>query len=165
MRRGMIAGSFDPITHGHTWMIEQAAQLVDKLYVVVGNNPAKKYMFNANDRMDMVNNVCDRVCGVGYTALYLPHDQLLIDMAKEHQCDILIRGIRNNEDYNYEAQLRLINRRISPEIETIFLMPPRELSDVSSSAVKGLVGCGNWRQIVSEYVDPYVMTYLESIPK
>jgi pantetheine-phosphate adenylyltransferase len=160
-RIGMVAGSFDPITNGHEWLIRQALEICDKVFVIVGNNPAKKYMFTGQERADMVH----RVIGIEDTdriVVDFLHNDLLINVAKDSGCNFLIRGIRNSEDFNYEAQVQLINRKICSTIETLFLIPPRELSEVSSSTVKGLVGFNGWENIVSTYVDPIVLDTLKA---
>lgn len=162
-RVGMVAGSFDPITNGHQWLIEQALTIVDKLYVVVGNNPAKKYMFSDAQRLDLVDRVCEPYNAVKQRVVSkLLCNDLLINVAAEYHCDFLIRGIRNAEDFNYESQVLLINRKIQPKIETVFLIPPRELTEVSSSVVKGLVGFKGWEDIVATYVDPAVLNALRA---
>lgn len=160
-RIGMIAGSFDPITNGHQWLIQQALTIVDKLYVVVGNNPAKKYMFSGDVRQDLINLVIDEENTDRLAITYLG-DQLLINAAHDCGCNYLIRGIRNAADFEYEAQVQLINRKIRPNIETLFLIPPRELTEVSSSTVKGLVGFKGWEDIVSTYVHPAVLDALRA---
>jgi pantetheine-phosphate adenylyltransferase len=165
-RIGMVAGSFDPITNGHQWLIEQALEICDKVYVVVGNNPAKKYLFSEYDRGSMVKAVFEPHNAVKRRLIVTNlADSLLINVAAELGCNFLIRGIRNSEDFNYESQVHLINRKIQPTIETVFLIPPRELTEVSSSTVKGLVGFKGWEDIVSTYVHPVVLEALRKVRK
>lgn len=156
-RIGMVAGSFDPITNGHEWLIRQALEVCDKVFVVVGNNPAKKYMFHEIARAQMIADV---VGDSRVEVMFLMND-LLINVARERGCNFLIRGIRNTQDFEYEMQLQLINRKICPGIETLFLIPPRELTEVSSSTVKGLVGFKGWEDVVSTYVHPVVLDKLK----
>ena len=159
-RVGMVAGSFDPITNGHEWLIRQALDICDKVFVIVGNNPAKKYMFDAETRVNMIHDVI----GVdNYEWFVVDHllNDLLINAARDSGCNYLIRGIRSSADFEYEAQVQLINRKICPDIETLFLIPPRELTEVSSSTVKGLVGFNGWQDVVSTYVHPTVLRRLE----
>lgn len=158
-RVGMIAGSFDPITNGHEWLIRQALAICDKVYVIVGHNPAKKYMFSSDMREDMLNFVID-IDDVNRLVIGSLGDELLINAAHNRGCNYLIRGIRNSTDFDYESQVQLINRKIRPDIETLFLIPPRELTEVSSSTVKGLVGFKGWEDIVSTYVHPFVLDAL-----
>lgn len=158
-RVGMVAGSFDPITNGHEWLIRQALDICDKVFVIVGNNPAKKYMFSGEERLDMIHRVIGIDDSDRFVVDYL-HNDLLINVARDSGCNFLVRGIRNTEDFNYELQVQLINRKICPGIETLFLIPPRELTEVSSSTVKGLVGFNGWEDVVSTYVHPVVLTAL-----
>lgn len=162
-RIGMIAGSFDPITNGHTWLIEQALTVVDKLYVIVGNNPAKKYMFTDAERVLLIDAVCDPMDAHRPKRIFTTFldNKLLINVAAELGCNFLIRGIRNAEDFNYESQVLLINRKIQPGIETLFFIPPRELTEVSSSTVKGLMGFEGWEDVVSTYVAKPVLKALK----
>lgn len=158
-RIGMVAGSFDPITNGHEWLIRQALYLCDKVVVIVGNNPSKKYMFSGEERLNMIHRAIQIPDTNRFEVDYL-HDELLINAAKQRGCNFLIRGIRNAADFEYEQQVQLINRKIQPEIETLFVIPPRELTEVSSSTVKGLVGFKGWESIVSTYVHPAVLQAL-----
>lgn len=156
-RIGMVAGSFDPLTKGHEWLIDQALMLCDTVHVIVGNNPTKKYWFSGVERKDMIEQIYQ---GPRVQVNFLG-DELLINVAREYGCNFLVRGIRNTEDFNYEAQVQLINRRICPNIDTVFVIPPRELTEVSSSTVKGLVGFRGWESVVSQYVHPHVLAKLK----
>ena len=155
---GVVAGSFDPITNGHAWLISEAARLVDELHVVIGVNPSKSYSFTDGQRREMVEAVVadlglDAAC---VTVHFLKND-LLIQLAGRVGATHLVRGIRNAEDLSYEMQMALVNRRIEPDIRTVYLSPPPELSEVSSSIVKGLVGFNGWEKIVAGYVHPVVL--------
>ena len=86
--------------------------------------------------------------------------EFLIDYAVARNCDFIVRGIRSTEDYNYEAALKLINERLSLSIDTIYLIPPRNLSEVSSSVVKSLLGFKNWERVAAHYVSPFVLRKL-----
>ena len=160
---GVVAGSFDPITHGHTWLIRQAAHLVDELHVVIGVNPAKRYSFSSYKRRDLVNAVLDAELDAGSRAStqvhYLEKD-LLIQFAQRVGATHLVRGIRDLTDFSYETQMALVNRKIEPAIQTVYMVPPPELSEVSSSTVRGLVGFTDWERIVADYVHPAVLQAL-----
>lgn len=160
-RVGMVAGSFDPITKGHEWLIDQALVLCDHVHVIVGNNPVKKYLFSGEERKTMI----EQIYTTPRVEVNFLNDELLINVAREYECNFLVRGIRNAEDFSYEQQVQLINRKICPEIDTVFLIPPRELTEVSSSTVKGLVGFKGWEGIVSQYVHPYVLARLQEKQK
>jgi pantetheine-phosphate adenylyltransferase len=148
-RLGVYAGSFDPLTIGHMWMIEEGAHLFDRLIVAVGVNPDKKSTFSVEDRLVMLRESCRdirNISVVAYSNLYL------IDYAKSVHATHIIRGIRSGGDYEYERSMRNINGDLDPGICTIFLMPPRQIAEVSSSMVKGLIGPSGWRRIVRKYV-------------
>jgi len=158
---GLIAGSFDPITNGHTWLIKQALTLVDVLYVVIGNNPAKRYMFSELERTNLVKAVCEDAGVYDRIVVQSTSTEMLVNVAFNLNVDFLIRGIRNASDFEYESQMLLINRRIQPSINTVFLIPPRELTEVSSSTVKSLVGFTSWGGVVTNYVSPCVLAALQ----
>lgn len=157
MRTAVYAGSFDPPTNGHLWMIEQGLELFDHLYVAIGSNPSKSYTFDVNERIDMLSDSlpsCDR--------LTIDHfdNRYLVDYAKQVDAQYILRGIRSPSDYEYERVMRHINGDMTPEITTTFLMPPRDITELSSSMIKGLTGPSGWEDIVSRYVPKPVMQRL-----
>ena len=149
MRKAVYAGSFDPITNGHLWIIRQAAPLFDQLIVAIGVNPDKKATFSLADRLRFVTEATADVahCGV---ASY--QNQYLVDYAAQIGADTIIRGIRNGTDFTYEQAMRHINGDLRRDILTLFLMPPREISEISSSMVKSMVGPAGWQDVVHRYV-------------
>ena len=157
-RTGVYAGSFDPPTNGHVWMIYQAAKMFDRLIVAVGINSDKKYMFNLDDRTRMLKSITRGMKNVEVTSF---KDMFLVDFAKAEGADFIIRGIRDSKDFEYEKSIRSVNEDIEKGITTIFLMPPFRLSSVSSSLIKGLVGNRNWEKIVSKYVPSPVLAELK----
>ena len=155
---GVVAGSFDPITNGHVWMIKQAARLVDHLHVVIGQNPAKKGTFTEEKRLELVTAALENVkFGDTKVTLHILGHGLLVHFAQSVNATHLIRGVRNAQDFTYESDIAVVNRKIAPHIQTVFLNSPPELSAVSSSVVRSLVGFKDWRKIVGEYVDPAVV--------
>ena len=112
---GICAGSFDPITFGHLWVIEKAAKLVDKLYVAVGVNPSKKYHFSTEERMLLTKETLrkkldiDDFCRIEVIRL---DNELLINKAQELKATHLIRGIRDSKDFEYERQLQIVNSKM-----------------------------------------------------
>jgi pantetheine-phosphate adenylyltransferase len=151
-RLGVYAGSFDPLTIGHLWMIQQGARLFDRLIVAIGINPDKHYAFNLEERLAMLQEALQPYLNVtvaSYSNLYL------IDYAQTVGATYILRGIRTESDYEYERNMRHINGDLNEKICTVFLMPPRDIAEVSSSMVKGLVGPQGWQKVVRKYVpDP-----------
>lgn len=156
---GITAGSFDPITNGHLWVIERACSLFDTVVVGIGVNPDKKPLFSIEERADLIlKSVSDH----SKIKVVTFEKKFLVEVAKEHGAQFIIRGLRNSEDFGFEHTLRLVNERINSEIETIYLIPPRTLSEISSSIVKGLVGIDGWEKVVGNYVPEPVLNALKS---
>ncbi len=149
MRRAVYAGSFDPITLGHLWMIEQGRALFDELIVAIGINPDKKYLFSLEDRLAMLRETTGGFSNV-HIASY--ENLFLVRYAEQVGASFILRGIRNEQDYGYERGMRYVNAELDAKIRSIFLIPPRELVEVSSSFVKGLVGPAGWEQIIEKYL-------------
>jgi pantetheine-phosphate adenylyltransferase len=149
MRTAVYAGSFDPPTNGHLWMIERGLELFDRLIVAIGNNPSKSYSFTVDRRIELLRASvpsCERLTITHFDNRYL------VDYAATMGADSILRGIRSSDDYEYERVMRHINADMAPQITTIFLMPPREMAEVSSSMIKGLIGPEGWEDIVRRYV-------------
>lgn len=148
-RLGVYAGSFDPLTIGHLWMIEQGVALFGRLAVAVGINPDKRYTFPLEDRLAMLRESVERVGNVSVTSF---SNLYLIDYAQQIGATHILRGIRSESDYEYERTMRNINGDLDSGICTVFLMPPRDIAEVSSSMVKGLVGPKGWQRVAKKYV-------------
>jgi len=153
MRHAVYAGSFDPITDGHLWMIEHGARAFDKLTVAIGINPDKRYMFTLTERMEMLSDAIAPFPNVQISSF---ENLFLVNFAQQIGASFILRGIRNEQDYSYERGMRYVNAEFNPEILTVFLMPPRQYAEVSSSFVKGLVGPAGWEEILRKYVPPGV---------
>jgi len=138
MKIGVYPGSFDPITNGHLDIINRAAKLFDKVYVAVIRNPEKKPAFNINERLEMAKAVLKGRSNVEVGSF----DGLLIDYVKKVKAHAIIRGLRAVSDFDYEFQMALTNRKMDPDIETVFLMTDYKYSYLSSSFVKQIARLG-----------------------
>ena len=149
LRRAVYAGSFDPVTNGHMHMIREGARMFDELVVAIGSNPDKRYTFGLDERLEFL-----RLSVAGIENVKLDHfeNMFLVDYANTLEADYILRGIRNPNDYEYERGMRHINEDMNPRVVTVFLIPPRQISEVSSSFVKGLVGPRGWERVVKEYL-------------
>lgn len=149
MRKAVYAGSFDPITNGHIWMIKQGTKLFDKLVVAIGVNPEKGYTFTVEERLKMIKNAIKDHQNVTVDCF---ENQFLVNYAASINAQYILRGIRSQADYEYERGMRQVNGDFRSGVSTVFLMPPREYAEVSSSLVKGLIGPLGWQDIVKTYV-------------
>ncbi len=131
-------GSFDPITNGHLDLIDRAAKLCDRLIVTVLRNEQKQPLFTVEERMDMLREVVRRYPNVEVDSF----DGLLVAYAQAKGARLVVRGIRAISDYEYELQMALMNRRLSPDIETVFLMAGEAYSFISSRLVKEVIRLG-----------------------
>ena len=157
MRKAVYAGSFDPVTRGHLWMIEQAAKLFDSLIVAVGDNYKKNYTFTLEQRVSFLESLTS-----GYSNIEVSHftNEFLVNYAKRVGVNYIVRGIRNSQDYEFEKTMRHVNSDLDINITTVFLLPPRQFAEVSSSMVKGLVGSNGWEGVVTQYVPNIVLEAL-----
>ena len=159
---GVYAGSFDPPTLGHMWMIEQGVRLFDQLVVAIGINPDKEPTFSVEDRTAMLRDATKKFRNLSLTAF---SNRYLIRYAQSLGATHILRGIRSESDYEYERTMRNINGDLDAAICTVFLMPPRAIADVSSSMVRGLVGPEGWQKIVRNYVPkPVYRKLLQRFP-
>ncbi len=131
-------GSFDPITNGHLDLIERASKFAGKLVVGVLRNESKQPLFSVEERVEMLKEVVAGYRNVAVTAF----DGLLVEFAAEQRAGLIVRGIRAVSDYEYELQMALMNRRLRPEIETVFMMASEAHSFVSSRLVKEVIKLG-----------------------
>ena len=145
----VYAGSFDPLTNGHMYMIEKGAELFDRLIVAAGTNPNKSYTFTVEERVNLL-----RECTRDFTNVAVDHFEgmFLVDYAESVGARYVLRGIRSEADYQFEHAMRNVNEDLKPAITTVFLMPPREICEVSSSFVKGLAGPRGWKEVIRPYV-------------
>jgi pantetheine-phosphate adenylyltransferase len=131
-------GSFDPITSGHLDVIERGARLCDRLIVSILRNEAKAPLFTVEERMEMLSEVTSKFPNVEVDCF----NGLLADYALRRGARVIIRGIRAISDYEYELQMALMNRRLQPQLETIFLLAGEQYSFISSRLVKEVISLG-----------------------
>ncbi|GHD95746.1 pantetheine-phosphate adenylyltransferase [Pseudocitrobacter faecalis] len=131
-KRAIYPGTFDPITNGHIDIITRASKMFDRVILAIAASPSKKPMFDLNERVALAQQAIvhlDNVEVVGFS-------DLMANFARDRQATILIRGLRAVADFEYEMQLAHMNRHLMPELESVFLMPSKEWSFISSSLVK-----------------------------
>ena len=156
---GIYAGSFDPPTLGHLWVIEQGLRLFDRFTVLVGTNPKKTPMFTAQERVDLIRLAFAEYAGKTrrFSVTFLPQEDYLSDYAATCGATHLLRGIRNSTDLEYERGLQSFNSDRQPDISTIYLMPPQSLAEVSSSFAKGIIGPAGWEEALKNYVPEHIL--------
>ena len=136
--RALYPGTFDPPTNGHLDLIQRGARLFEHLTVAILNNPVKNPLFTVAERVEMLKEVTHPIGNVS-VAMF---DGLMVEFARQQGATAVLRGIRAISDYEYEFQIALMNRRLAPEIETVFLQPAGRYSFVSSRMVKEVVSFG-----------------------
>ena len=159
MKRAIYAGSFDPVTNGHLWVIDKAAELYDELIVAIGHNPDKNYMFSVDQREEMLR---ETVSHLKNAKVEIIDNKYLAKFASQKSIPYLIRGIRSTQDYEYEKSMGQINFDLAPEVETIYFIPPAKISQISSSMVKGLIGPEEWEKSITKYVPKSVLKSLKA---
>ena len=137
-RIAIYPGSFDPITNGHLDLIQRGSRLFDRLIVSILRNESKEPLFSVEERIEMLREVAAPYPNVEVDSF----DGLLVDYAADHAATAILRGIRAISDYEYELQMALMNRRLRPEIETLFLMSNEAYSFLSSRMVKEVFSLG-----------------------
>jgi len=142
MRRAVFPGSFDPLTNGHLDIIRRSAPLFDEMIIAVLNNPDKRPMFTVDERCDMIREVLPSVDTDDCKIVVESFSGLTAEFAKSRDASAIVRGIRAVSDYEYELRMALMNRRLEPEIETVFLMAGEEYSYVSSTLMKQVFELG-----------------------
>lgn len=157
-KTGVYAGSFDPPTVGHVWMIEQGARLFDSLLVAIGVNPDKRPTFSLEERLEMLRELTQDLTNVVVASFT---NQYLVRYAEETGASYILRGIRSESDFDFERVMRQINADLAPGVTTVFLVPPREIAEVSSSMVRGLIGPEGWEAVVARFVPPTVFAKIK----
>lgn len=163
LRKAVYAGSFDPLTNGHVWVIQRAVKLFDEVTIAIGVNPSKNYFLSAKEREQHIQALIDMEnwadCKVDVKVI---ENQYLAKFAHSIDASCLIRGIRSEADFSYEYAMAQANKALAPDIESIYMMPPPALAQVSSSLVKSMVGPQDWENLVSKYVPTWVFKTIKS---
>ncbi len=149
MVTAIYPGTFDPITNGHSDLIERATRLFDRTIVAVAASPKKGTLFGLDERVALAQEILADLRGVEVVGF----DNLLADFARQQEVNVILRGLRAVSDFEYEFQLAGMNRKLAAEIETIFLTPAEEYTFISSSLVKEVSSLGG---DVSQFVHPTV---------
>lgn len=154
MNIAVYPGTFDPITNGHTDLVERAARMFDHIILAVADNPKKKPMLDLETRVDLARSVLGHLANVEVVGF----SNLLADFVKEKNANIILRGLRAVSDFEYEFQLANMNRQLAPELETVFLTPAEHLSFISSSLVREIALLDG---DVRNFVPPHVVEALD----
>lgn len=154
MKTAIYPGTFDPLTNGHLDLIERASKLFGKLIVLVGENTAKKPLFDVKERIFMIEESIKHLKNVSVDS----NSELTVEYARKHNVNILVRGVRAFADFEYELQMALMNRKLDENIETVFLMPKNEYSYLNSSLIKGI---SDFDADIKDFVPPAVIKMLK----
>ncbi len=153
-RKAIYPGTFDPVTNGHADLIERAANMFTNVIIGIASNPSKKPLFSLQERVELITQVTEHLPNVevvGFTGL-------LADFAEDQGATVLIRGLRAVSDFEYEFQLANMNRRLNPNLESVFLTPAEENSFISSTLVKEVA---LHRGRVNDFCHPAVIDALQ----
>jgi len=153
--RAIYPGTFDPLTNGHLDLIARGSKIFDHLVVAILNNSEKQPLFSVQERVEMIQETTREFDNVSVSQF----DGLLVDFARLQHAQALLRGIRAISDYEYELQMALMNRRLAPELETVFMMPAEQYSYLSSRLIRGVFRLGG---SVEGLVPPTVIEHLQS---
>jgi len=155
VRIAIYAGSFDPLTRGHQDLVHRSLEFVDRLIVAVANNSSKQPLFTIDERVALIRSALD---GEGRVEVK-SFNGLLVDFAAKEGANLLIRGLRAVSDFEYEYQMALMNRHLSPTLETVFMIPSLDTTYISASLVREVARYGG---DVSTLVHPVIATALRA---
>ena len=155
MKTAVYPGTFNPITNGHTDLVQRAARLFDRVIVAIAANPGKAPAFPLEQRVDLAREVLAGLPNVEVCSF----DNLLVDFVRQRGAAVILRGLRAVSDFEYEFQLASMNRQLAPDIETVFLTPAEQYAFVSSSLVREIAALGG---DVSPFVHARVVAALKA---
>jgi pantetheine-phosphate adenylyltransferase len=150
----LYPGTFDPFTYGHHDVLERALRVFDRVEVTVGVNIEKDTLFSTEERTDLIQRCTEDLDGVRVAA----HEGLIVDRARDTGAAALVRGLRQVSDFDAEFRMAFANRKLAPELETVFFMTSEEYALISSSMVRD---AHRWEGDVSKFVPPPVVEALE----
>ena len=151
-------GTFDPVTYGHIDLIKRAQEIFPEVIVAVAKNPHKNPLFSVTERVRMLKNATGGLRGIEIVSF----DDLVVDFAKKRKAKVIIRGLRMISDFEYEFQMALTNRKLSPDVETIFLMPQESYSYFSSKLLKEAASLGaDLSSFVPDFVEKALKNKLQ----
>ena len=142
-RIALYAGSFDPVTNGHLDVVRQAARLADRLVLAIGIHPGKIPIFTAEERMDMLAECCKPIAReIGCEIGYLTFDDLVVRAAQREGATVMIRGLRDGSDFDYEMQMAGMNGAMVPEVQTVFLPASPDVRPITATLVRQIAKMG-----------------------
>ena len=160
-RTALYAGSFDPVTNGHLDVVRHAARLCDRLVLAVGTHPGKAPLFPADDRIAMLVETCTPIARqAGCQLAGIKFDDLVVALAKREGATLLIRGLRDATDFDYEMQMAGMNEAMAPEIQTVFLPASPAARPITATLVRQIAAMGG---DVSPFVPPSVAARLKKL--
>lgn len=154
-RRAVYPGTFDPVTYGHTDLMRRGATLFDELIVAVAENPQKNPLFTLEERTKFIESAVSSIQNI----VVYPLRGLLVDFVREKEATVILKGLRAVSDYEFELQLASTNRRLAPDIESVFMTPAEEFSFISATIVKEVSRVGG---SVDSMAPPEVVTALKA---
>lgn len=156
LKIGLVSGSYDPITRGHTDVIRKALPLVDILWVAIARNPSKStsYLTEQERWQTVYEALQDELDEAEFfkVKVIFADPGFIVDTCASVRANVYFRGLRNTKDFAYEQEMQQFNEDLNPNISTVFLMPSAENVKISSSAVRGMVGLSGWQLRVAKYV-------------
>lgn len=155
MKTIIYPGTFDPITHGHTNLIERAARLFDKVVIAIAQSKKKSPLFDFSERVALVEAATAHIPNIEVCGF----SGLIVDLAREHAASAILRGVRSMSDFDYELQMAGMNTAMHPDFETVFLTPANAYSFISSTLVREIA---SMQGDVSGFVDPAILTALHT---
>lgn len=159
-RIAFYPGSFDPITNGHLDVVRHSVSLCDRLVVAIGVHPGKKPLFSTEERLKMLDDVCGPVTAqAGCVLEAVTYDDLAVTAARKHGATIMIRGLRDGTDLDYEMQLAGMNGTMAPDVQTVFLPASPAVRPITGTLVRQIAGMGG---DVSAFVPPLVAAQLKA---